>query len=428
MTSASFRPAFPNFPRLGFRCWHLKLATHATSTKPYNRPHDMVHSTATMRLRRTDSSLQFNESLSSSSVDLEGLCCSFPATHRDTTIPTSRFSSAPSSSSERPNTSKRYTKLLLLFPALIFLLGHSVNRFFKSKMDPTTSNLRGSSNSIVSRNENRTGAISVAHLGNSIQYFNDCPRFLEHMLNEKYESVHQDSCLRGGANVTGLFGKGNGMKEKFATPNARNTDGTYDVGSMTVSDLLAPDRKWDYVVINDHTQAPVREENKTVSIETFKEDYIPLISADTTVILLMTAAYKEPVKNTTDLGGFDHFTELLVRGYEEYATLFQKAKIAPLGLAYQYIKHHPGAVAWESLYAPDEFHPSPHGTYLEASVLYCTITGERPPDYNHLWWKTARYMQPPTVQPPMPLPTEEEAEFLREVAMKVCNLTAQSLL
>jgi hypothetical protein len=365
--------------------------------------------TTTMRLRRTDSSLH----LADSSDSLEGLCF----------LPKSRNSS--SRVSER-RSSKQYRKLLFLFPVLIFFLGRSVDALFFFRMDPRTKNLRGT---ITYRNQNRTGAIAVAHLGNSIQYYNDCPRFLEHMLNEKYASVTQDSCLRGGANVTGLYAKGNGMKEKFATPNAKKADGTtYDVGSPTVVDLLAPGNKWDYVVINDHTQAPVRQENKTDSIQTFKEHYIPLIGDDTTVILLMTAAYKAPVNNSTDLGGFDHFTELLVKGYAEYATLFQAVKIAPLGLAFQYIKHHPGAVEWGKLYAPDDFHPSPHGTYLEACILYCTITGERPPEYNQLWWKTARYMQPPAVQPPMPLPTEQEAEFLREVASKLCNITAQSSL
>eukprot|EP00980_Cylindrotheca_fusiformis_P024971 scaffold12822_cov88-Cylindrotheca_fusiformis.AAC.3 len=277
--------------------------------------------------------------------------------------------------------------------------------------------------------KNRTGSISVAHLGNSIQYYNDCPRLLEHMLNEKYKIVHQDSCLRGGANVTGLYDEGNGMEEKFATPNAKKPDGTYDVGSPTVDDLLMASRsdrnKWDYVVINDNTQASVRDKSKNDSILSFQEHYIPLIGDGPTVILLMTAAYKEPsVMNSTDLGGFDHFTDLLVKGYAEYAKVFPKAKIAPLGLAYQYVKHHYGDEEWAKLYAPDDLHPSPHGTLLEANVLFCTITGERPPDYyNRLWWKTARYMQPPSVQPPMPLPTEQEAEFIRNVAVQVCNIT-----
>lgn len=145
-----------------------------------------------------------------------------------------------------------------------------------------------------------------------------------------------------------------------------------------------------------------------------------MLGEETTVILLMTAAYKSAVKDSDDLGDFDRFTESLIRGYQEYATIFPKAKIAPLGLAYQYIKNHPeGQVRWEQLYAPDDFHPSPYGTYLEACLLYCVITGERPPEYNVRWWTTARYMQPDDVQPPMPLPNNDEAIYLAEVAWRV---------
>ncbi|CAJ1962068.1 unnamed protein product [Cylindrotheca closterium] len=293
-------------------------------------------------------------------------------------------------------------------------------------------------------NNNRRRSVAIAHIGNSIQYFNDCPRMLEHMMNQRYD-VTQDSCLRGGANVTGLFEKGNGMRNKFATPAALKPDGTYDIGSPTVEALLsssppdAEESKWDYVIINDHTQAPVREANKTESIQTFQEKYIPLLDSNNknaTVILLMTAAYKSPAKNSSDLGDFDNFTKSLVDGYAEYATLFSNAKIAPLGLAYQYIREHnqrandptttseaPSAVvSWEALYAPDDFHPSPHGTYLEACLLYCTITGQEPPEYQVGWWSTARYMQPPTVQPPMPLPTVEEADYLKKVASHLCNI------
>jgi len=293
---------------------------------------------------------------------------------------------------------------------------------------------------------------------------------LEHMMNQRYAHVTQDSCLRGGANVSTLFEKGNGMRNKFATPAALKPDGTYDIGSPTVEALLSSSSEnsnnttsaaaaWDYVIINDHTQAPVRELNKTESIRTFQEKYIPLLdrhNQNATVILLMTAAYKSDAKNSSDLGGFDNFTKSLVEGYAEYATLFSSSnhdvRIAPLGLAYQYIKEHnnntnrshheeqgaanettttafdasspssAAVVSWEALYAPDDFHPSPHGTYLEACLLYCTITGQEPPDYQVGWWSTARYMQPPNVKPPMPLPTAKEADYLRRVASHLCNI------
>ena len=142
---------------------------------------------------------------------------------------------------------------------------------------------------------------------------------------------------------------------------------------------------------------------------------------DATVVFIVTAAYRKPVKNSQDLGSFDEFTERLYQGYQEYVKLFPKATLAPVGLAYQYVKKHIGDDLWEQLYARDDFHPSPHGTFLEASVLYCTIVGERPPTYDIEWWKTARYMQPPDTAP-LPLPTVEEAKILTDVACIICKL------
>lgn len=260
-------------------------------------------------------------------------------------------------------------------------------------------------------------SISIAHLGNSIQFYNDCPRLLQHMLQYKYQKVEQNSCLKGGANVTRLFNVGNGMEEKFNTSNALLEDGTYDIGAPTVTDLLQ-EKEWDYVVINDHTQGPVRDVNRTASMETLETKYLPLISNHSTVILLMTAAYRAPAKHSGDLGGFDKFTELLDEGYHQYESIFPKASIAPFGLAYKHIRDNYGKQYWNQLYAPDDFHPSPFGTYLEASVLYCTITGEMPPtEYDETWWSNSRYLDPP-----MPFPSQNDAAILREVAGIVCGI------
>ena len=271
-------------------------------------------------------------------------------------------------------------------------------------------------------------SIRVAHLGNSIQYYNDCPRLLEHMLRTKFGTVQQDSCLRGGATIVSLFQEGNGMSKKFATPNARKEDGSgeYDIGSLTVEDLLrsTSDKSWDFVVINDHTQSPARDDSKKLSMGALEKHYLPMLHTGTTVIFLLTAAYRKHVKNSEDLGTFEEFTKRLVQGYKEYQQLLdskqQPSKIAPVGLAYQFVKNHVGQDEWERLYARDDFHPSPHGTLLEAFVLYCTMVGEVPPIYHRDWWNTARYMQPSTMEP-LPIPTDTDAAMLRDTACEVCK-------
>jgi hypothetical protein len=274
--------------------------------------------------------------------------------------------------------------------------------------------------------------IRVAHIGNSIQYYNDCPRLLQQMLEERFQkSVVQDSCLRGGATLISLLEKGNGMAKKFASPPAlRVEDGSYDIGASTVEALLTSKHAWDFVILNDHTQSPVREETKTKTLQVLKDQYVPMMAAgkkNTAVIFLQTAAYRKPVKDSEDLGSFDAFTSLLQQGYLEYINVFPdtaRAKLAPVGLAYQFVKqHHPSSV-WEGLYARDDFHPSPHGTLLAAYVLYCTMLQEAPPmTYSTTWWERTRYMQPPDTEA-LPLPTAEEAQLLRQVACTVCEISS----
>jgi len=309
-------------------------------------------------------------------------------------------------------------------------------------MTSTTLSSSSSSEEIMTNN-NKKPFISVAHIGNSIQYYNDCPRLLMNLLKVTYVDVTQDSCLRGGASLVTLPIKGNGMNHKFHTPPAlRIQDGTYDIGSPTITSLLNRNgnnnnynnyKNWDVIILNDHTQAPARETSRSKSIRVLQSTYLPQFRRQTrdpsssssstknpTIIFLMTAAYRSPVSGSEDLGSFDDFTMKIKNGYEEYQKCIPGSKIAPVGLAYQYLyRHH--RMVWERLYARDDFHPSPHGTLLEAYVLYVTITDTPPPTtYSEDWWKMARYMQPPEVKP-LPIPTKEEALFLRDIASRVCG-------
>jgi hypothetical protein len=91
--------------------------------------------------------------------------------------------------------------------------------------------------------------INVAFLGDSLMYFNDLPRFVQALGTSLGNcSIYQNSCLRGGASLKGLFHKGNAMQDKFHTPNAiisiQNQTETkqdhtiYDYGACTVTQLL----------------------------------------------------------------------------------------------------------------------------------------------------------------------------------------------
>jgi len=333
---------------------------------------------------------------------------------------------------------------------------------------------------------------TVAHLGNSIQYYNDCPRVLEQMLlstaldrvvdldldccpevqhtTRNNPLVVSESCLRGGTTISSLWEEGNGMANKFASRPAsiRKGDG-YDIGASTVSDLLqqrscssssiSSHCYWDFIIINDHTQSPVRSERKEESKTALETHYLPAIAkgleltpndgsktmmtGDSTVVFVQTMAYKTPVKNSADLGSFDDFTNALAKGYDEYVALVEhfalrypglRATVAPLGRAYQVIRDEHFDLWSNSMYANDDFHPSPHGTWLEACLLHCIVTkkkfalfdhdGENGDDSMEIWWKQARYLQPPTypngdLQEPLRLPTRAEAVLLNDIAYRV---------
>jgi hypothetical protein len=288
------------------------------------------------------------------------------------------------------------------------------------------------SSSLSSRRDDKGDKrrIRLACLGNSIQYFNDCPRLLERMFQAAgYTDVYQNSCLRGGASIVTLWRKGNGMQDKFSTENAQRPDGSYDIGAPTVQSLLVEDGvKFDYVIINDHTQSPARQASRAAAVKALRVDYLPLLVKSNAIpVLLQTPAYRKAgVQSSADLGDFDHYTKLVQDGYNAYKQELDRflkerpsARIAPVGLAYSHL-YHSNRALWERLYHTDDFHPSPHGTLLQAYVLYMTITQQEPPaNYDPTtWWERARRMQPP-MEEPLGRPTQAEAEVLRKVAMEV---------
>jgi hypothetical protein len=319
-------------------------------------------------------------------------------------------------------------RIACLLCVLLSLLANGLGFAAKSSSEMNTNH---SGLETVSRREKEESSISVAFLGNSILYFNDCPRLVQRMLEHsgRYSSVQQDSCLRGGASLPSLWEEGNGMTSKFRIPAAQRNDGTFDTGAPMVSALFGEEMEWDFVVMNDYTQAPARDSNRRRTLEVLRKHYAPLFQKSNVVpVFLQTFAYKVPNMNgSEDLGGVDSFTDKVLEGYQIYQELLEtllgrECRVAPVGEAFR-VLYHEHRVLWEKLYSWDDFHPSPHGTWLEACVIYCTVTGEAPPAYTDLdsWWNQARYLQPPS-QEPMPRPTVGEANELRLLACQICQV------
>ncbi|KAL3786326.1 hypothetical protein ACHAW5_007791 [Stephanodiscus triporus] len=322
------------------------------------------------------------------------------------------------------------------------------------------------------------GGISVAFLGNSILYYNDCPRFLVNLGSGSI--TRQDSCLRGGASLPSLWEDGNGMGRKFATRNAivdvgddttAGGDVAYDVGKPTVLALLSgrddddddavevadgagdvadgagdvgkEKRRWDFVVLNDHTQGPARIESRNATRDALLRWYVPLFSRyRATPVIVETAAYRYPgIRGSEDLGSNPReFQERVREGVASYVETLRSGlpvrdgsiaapRMAPVGTAYLRV-HDDDRELWEGLFDPyDNFHPSPSGTFLQGCVLHWTIFGYAPPlprteeEIAHLWGDARVMHDVRNGEIGPPLPSLKSAEYLWNVAREICSPT-----
>jgi len=122
---------------------------------------------------------------------------------------------------------------------LIILLG-CIKAFSPQQDNPISATMQQSASS----DTDKVNTKRVAFIGNSIIYYNDCPRFLVN-LSQGHVNIHQDSCLRGGTNLQQLWEQGNGMSEHGFKEQQEYP---------TVQSLLecSKDKQtYDYIIFND---------------------------------------------------------------------------------------------------------------------------------------------------------------------------------
>lgn len=286
-------------------------------------------------------------------------------------------------------------------------------------------------------------APTVAFCGNSMLYYNDCPRLVEIMLQEMYssEAPLQESCLRGGANLASLWEEGNGMQSRFTSLH-NNTN----IGAPTVSWLLQhppscendnAHSSWDFIVLQDSELLVTNDQERPISMQALGEHYLPAISPSTIVLFLQTFSYESPrMRETIHLGDMPAMTQAIERGNQVYAQLARsdfgiQSQSIPMATAVQKLAQSTKTNEndlWELIYHHDGVHPSPYGTFLQACLIVSVLTGRPPPllgDIQGKWqsharhWATAsnRYTE-------SALPSRKEAQTLREWACQIVFLTS----
>lgn len=315
---------------------------------------------------------------------------------------------------------------------------------------------------------------TVAFVGNSMQYYNDLPRFMEALSGQQ---IIQNSCLHGDATIVNLLQTGNGMVKKFHSGNAymANVD-QYDYGACTVHQLVfghdsnlknsayddddndndpyddgtnpcyedanylqytqeyfeSNPPHWEFIVINDNTRSPAKNSSRLASLEALESTYASWFNQTGAIpVFLDTHAYWTDWRDMTGLVDVPTFTSYVYEGYRQYAQLLsevledeqQQPRIAPVGIAFLTVWEENYAM-WLKLFHIDEVHASPSGTFLTGCILHYTLLGRMPRysdairDNMSSLWRDARRLQP-TTHKRNPFPTRNEAEYLYRVAERV---------
>jgi hypothetical protein len=266
-------------------------------------------------------------------------------------------------------------------------------------------------------------AVRIAFIGNSYTYYNDLPNMVKELAANSDTPIeiayaHE---LVGGSCLS------------------NTCNGEVHQNRSATEALLRDPLGWDYVVLNDFSQAPARPDTTAISMDSLQNYYAPLIKAAGAVpVIYHFWAYRVVSVSgglpSDDLGDFLEYSEKLNDGFAAYEAVM-KAEIsttlrATTGFAWEQIYHdqvEQGTAKPEydedgvfyRLFFPDDRHPSITGTYLNACVIFSTIVGQRCSGNSYTRLLTE---VPPISKQPYLFPldyTTAELEYLQSVADSV---------
>lgn len=347
---------------------------------------------------------------------------------------------------------------ILILCGLLWLSKDNADKKAIALLDGSTSSSSNSSQSDYNISDSVISPIppnvNIVYFGNSILFVNDCPSVIHEMIltaTKNEGTVEKSSCLIGGATIASLWSKQcNNILKNFVS--------SYSDGKNRGAKVsLHGSHNWDYMILQDQTQAPAREWSRAVSADSLRRKYGPLLmlrnqtssseKSYTVPIIVQTAAYRKPgVMNSDDLGDFFQFTKLLAEGAKKYAKTLNQvildnfrsgtgvtngtasskqkgihskknakflkkygARVAPVGEGYRLL-HDKNPTLFQKLYGNDHYHPSTYGTWLQACIIFITCFRQVPPNFDESWLHGI---------------STEDASTLRSAACEVTGLSCQ---
>ena len=195
-------------------------------------------------------------------------------------------------------------------------------------------------------------SLRVLWVGNSFTYYNDLPATVREIAASQGVKLSCARILKGGERFSG------------------------HLKNRALLDTLARGG-WDYVILQEQSSSPAMPTGEVArEVYPFARTLDSLVHAGSPraqVIFYMTWGHRNgcrrPVAGYPPINSYELMQARLVTSYLEM-TYDNDAWCAPVGLAWRQVRaQHPD---WD-LYQPDNYHPSPTGSYLAANVIFTTI-------------------------------------------------------
>jgi hypothetical protein len=197
------------------------------------------------------------------------------------------------------------------------------------------------------------GTLRILMIGNSYTFFNDMPQMLGALLSEAGRQSEVAMSALGGWTLEN------------------------HVESQATRSLIAL-KSWDYVVLQEQSVIPsMPDEREQRMLPAARALAAEIRRAGAQPVLFMTWGRRDglPEKGHPD---FEAMQAQLVTGYRDAADAID-ARVAPVGLAWQWaLASQPGDISL-TLWDDDGSHPAPAGSYLAACVfvaLFCETSPE----------------------------------------------------
>lgn len=136
-------------------------------------------------------------------------------------------------------------------------------------------------------------------------------------------------------------------------------------------------RKWDYIVLQEHTDNAIARGKSLVSASEKLSKYIRRKCPDAEIIYNSTWAYDKTRKISGKSYSHEKQQANMDRNYKKAARL-TKGRVCRSGDAFDLYRRGKGA---KNLYLADKNHASEYGWYLNACCLYAAMFGEVPAGY-----------------------------------------------